>query len=63
MAGPVYHSINHALLKALMFLCAGTVVHATGQTHLSQMGGLAGKRRLLTPGFTVEVLTIAGIPP
>jgi multicomponent Na+:H+ antiporter subunit D len=63
VAGAVYHLVNHALFKALLFLCAGTIVHATGQTNLSKMGGLARRRPLITAGFTVGTLAIAGIPP
>ncbi len=63
VAGATYHLVNHALFKALMFLCAGAIVHATGETKMSRMGGLATRRRLLTTAFTVGVLAIAGIPP
>ena len=63
IAGATYHLINHALFKALLFLCAGAVVHATGQTSLSRMGGLARQRPLLTAAFTIGVLAIAGVPP
>src|SRR5581483_2008504 len=38
-------------------------VHATGVTKLSEMGGLARRRPLLTAGFTVGALSIAGVPP
>ena len=63
IAGATYHLINHALFKALLFLCAGAVVHATGETSLSRMGGLARRRPLLTAAFTIGVLSIAGVPP
>lgn len=63
VAGATYHLVNHALFKALMFLCAGAVVHATGETAMSRMGGLARQRPLLTAGFTIGVLAIAGMPP
>jgi multicomponent Na+:H+ antiporter subunit D len=63
VAGATYHLMNHALFKALMFLCAGAIVHATGETKMSRMGGLASRRPLLTAAFTVGVLAIAGIPP
>jgi multicomponent Na+:H+ antiporter subunit D len=63
VAGATYHLVNHALFKGLMFLCAGAIVHATGETSMSRMGGLARRRPLLTGAFTVAVLAIAGIPP
>ena len=62
VAGAVYHLVNHGMFKALMFLCAGAVVHATGVTTLDQMGGLARRRPLLTAAFTVGVLSISGVP-
>jgi multicomponent Na+:H+ antiporter subunit D len=62
-AGSVYHLVNHGLFKAMLFLCAGTIVHATGETQLSRMGGLATRRPLITAAFTVGALAIAGIPP
>jgi multicomponent Na+:H+ antiporter subunit D len=63
VAGATYHLVNHALFKALLFLCAGAIVHATGETSMLRMGGLARRRPLLAAGFTVGVLAIAGVPP
>lgn len=63
VAGATYHLVNHALFKGLLFLCAGAIVHATGETSMMRMGGLMRRRRLLTAAFTVGTLAIAGIPP
>ena len=63
VAGAVYHLVNHGLFKALLFLTGGAIVHATGLTKLSQLGGLARKRPLTTAGFTIGTLAIAGVPP
>ncbi len=63
IAGATYHLIDHALFKALLFLCAGAIVHMTGATKLSEMGGLARRYPLLAAAFTVGVLAISGIPP
>jgi multicomponent Na+:H+ antiporter subunit D len=62
-AGAVYHLVNHALFKALLFLCAGAIVHSTGVTKLSDMGGLVRRRPVVTVGFTVGALAISGVPP
>ena len=63
VAGATYHLVNHALFKALLFLCAGAIVHSTGLTKLSEMGGLGRHRPGLAIAFTAGVLAIAGVPP
>jgi multicomponent Na+:H+ antiporter subunit D len=63
VAGATYHLVNHALFKALLFLCAGAIVHATGVTKLSEMGSLGRHRPGLAIGFTAGALAIAGVPP
>jgi multicomponent Na+:H+ antiporter subunit D len=63
LAGTTYHLLNHALFKALLFLCAGSVLHSTGVERLSEMGGLARRMPVVTGAFVVGVLSIAGIPP
>jgi multicomponent Na+:H+ antiporter subunit D len=62
-AGATYHLVDHALFKALLFLCAGSLVHMTGATKLSEMGALARRYPLLAAAFGVGVLSIAGVPP
>jgi len=63
VAGAVYHLVNHAAFKALLFLAAGVIVHRTGLTKLSQMGGLARHMPVVTAAFVLGSLSIAGIPP
>jgi multicomponent Na+:H+ antiporter subunit D len=63
VAGAVYHLLSHALFKALLFLCAGAVVHATGLTKLSDMGSLARRMPLIATAFVLGVAAIAGLPP
>ena len=60
VAGAVYHLINHALFKPLLFLCAGAIVHRTGATQLSEMGGLARRMPVITAGFVLGALRSPG---
>jgi multicomponent Na+:H+ antiporter subunit D len=63
LAGTAYHLVNHAMFKSLLFLCAGAIVHATGATHLLDMGGLARRMPWLVGAFTLGTAAIAGLPP
>src|SRR5574337_1018544 len=40
LAGTLYHCLNHAQFKSLLFLATGSVLHATGQRNLGRLGGL-----------------------
>lgn len=63
LAGTSYHLVNQALFKSLLFLCAGAIVHATGATHLSEMGGLRRPMPWLAAAFCIGVAAIVGVPP
>ncbi len=59
----LYHSLNHAFMKSLLFLGTGAVLHATGERNLGKLGGLI--HRMPWAGWLtlVGVLAIAGLPP
>ncbi|MCI4351169.1 MAG: NADH-quinone oxidoreductase subunit L [Thermoplasmata archaeon] len=59
----LFHLWTHAFFKALLFLAAGSVIHAVGTQDLFRMGGLGRKMRLTTIAFAVGGLSLAGIPP
>ena len=61
--GGLFHLINHAVYKSLLFLTSGSVEMATGTRQLKQMGGLAEKLPLTRATCTVASASIVGIPP
>ena len=63
LVGALYHLVNHALFKSLLFLNAGAVERCTGTRKLDELGGL--NRALPVTGATslVGSMSIAGIPP
>jgi formate hydrogenlyase subunit 3/multisubunit Na+/H+ antiporter MnhD subunit len=59
----LFHMVNHALAKALLFLSAGSVIYATGARRLSHLGGLGKKMPITAFCFFVGALAISGVPP
>jgi NADH-quinone oxidoreductase subunit L len=56
------HLLTHGLFKALLFLGAGSVIHAVGSNDLPNMGGLARRMPQTALVFIVGTLSLAGIP-
>jgi len=60
----IFHLMTHAFFKALLFLGAGSVIHAlSGEQDLRKMGGLFRTIPATAVPFLIATLTIAGIPP
>jgi formate hydrogenlyase subunit 3/multisubunit Na+/H+ antiporter MnhD subunit len=59
----LYHSLNHAFMKSLLFLGTGAVLHATGERNLGRLGGLIHRMPWAAWLTLVGVLAIAGLPP
>src|SRR3989454_2094141 len=60
----IFHLMTHAFFKALLFLGAGSVIHAmSGEQDIRKMGGLWDKIPITAKTFGAATLTIAGIPP
>lgn len=60
----VFHVMTHAFFKGLLFLAAGSVIHAmSGEQNILKMGGLAKKMKVTYITFFVACIAIAGIPP
>jgi len=63
LAGALLHVWNHALFKALLFLSAGSVLHATGTREMDQLGGLAKRMPRTAFAFLLGAVAICGLPP
>jgi len=61
--GGLFHLVNHAVYKALLFLTSGSVEMATGTRQMKQMGGLAERMPVTRTTCTVASAAIVGIPP
>jgi hydrogenase-4 component B len=62
-AGALFHSLNHACFKALLFLGAGNVLHATHTRNMEDMGGLIKPMPHTALLFLVGSAAIAALPP
>ncbi|HEX7065714.1 MAG TPA: NADH-quinone oxidoreductase subunit L [Bacillales bacterium] len=58
----VFHLMTHAFFKALLFLAAGSVIHAVNTQDIEKMGGLWKKLRFTGPLFLAGALAISGFP-
>jgi multicomponent Na+:H+ antiporter subunit D len=63
LAGGLYHMVNHAMFKGLLFLCMGAVTYSTGTRKLDDLGGLWKKMPITTSTCIIAALAISGIPP
>jgi hydrogenase-4 component B len=62
-AGALLHVLNHSLFKGLLFLAAGSVIHATGEREMDRLGGLGRAMPWTSGAFLVGAWAIAGLPP
>lgn len=62
-AGALLHVINHAVFKGLLFLGAGSVLHAAGTGDIDHLGGLIKRMPRTALAFLVGAAAIAGLPP
>ena len=63
LAATLYHCLNHAQFKSLLFLATGSVLHATGQRNLGKLGGLIHRMPWVAGLALVGTLAMAGLPP
>ncbi|MEA1980629.1 MAG: NADH-quinone oxidoreductase subunit L [candidate division Zixibacteria bacterium] len=58
-----FHLMTHAFFKGLLFLGAGSVIHAVHTNDIQEMGGLLKKMKITAPAFLIASLSISGIFP
>lgn len=63
VAGGLFHLLNHALFKGLLFLCIGAVIYRTRTRDLSKYGGLSKFMPVTFVCCLVASLSISGVPP
>jgi len=61
--GGLFHLLNHALCKSLLFMSVGAVIWATGARRISELGGLRTRMPITSACFFLGALAIAGFPP
>jgi NADH:ubiquinone oxidoreductase subunit 5 (subunit L)/multisubunit Na+/H+ antiporter MnhA subunit len=63
LAAALFHSVNHAVFKTLLFVAAGAVLRATGLRDLNRLGGLARGMPVTALAFGIGAAAISGLPP
>jgi formate hydrogenlyase subunit 3/multisubunit Na+/H+ antiporter MnhD subunit len=63
IVGALYHIINHAVFKGLLFLTSGSVLYATGTKNMNALGGLLKLMPVSGIIAAIASLAIAGVPP
>jgi hydrogenase-4 component B len=59
----LYHTLNHAIFKGLLFLSAGSVVSAIHTRNMEKMGGLIHRMPVTALAFLIGAVAISGLPP
>lgn len=57
----IFHLINHAFFKALLFLCAGSIIHAVSTQDMRELGGVGKVMPVTAITMTIAALALAGI--
>ncbi len=58
----IFHLMSHSIFKALLFLCAGSIIHSCGTRDMRLMGGLYKKMPVVGTCFLIGAGALAGIP-
>ncbi len=63
LSAALFHMVNHAVAKALLFLAAGVFIHAAGSRNLEDLAGLGKRMPVATFSLAVASLSLVGVPP
>jgi hydrogenase-4 component B len=63
IVGALYHTLNHAIFKGLLFLAAGAVVQSVHTRNMEKMGGLIRRMPGTAAFFLIGAIAISGLPP
>lgn len=63
LVAALYHVLNHAVFKSLLFMGAGAILHSTHTRNMEEMGGLLKRMPLTGILFLIGAVAIAGLPP
>ncbi|MDD5605332.1 MAG: proton-conducting transporter membrane subunit [Dehalococcoidales bacterium] len=63
LAGALFHSLNHALFKALLFMCSGNVINTMSTRNIEEMGGLIKRMPATATIFLIGAAAISALPP
>ena len=63
LTGALFHTLNHALFKSVLFLAAGSIQSAVGSRDLNALGGLARAMPVTALAFGIGAAAISGLPP
>jgi formate hydrogenlyase subunit 3/multisubunit Na+/H+ antiporter MnhD subunit len=63
LTATLYHSLNHAMFKSLLFIGTGAILHSTGERNMGRLGGLIHRMPWAAGLMLVGVLAISGLPP
>jgi proton-translocating NADH-quinone oxidoreductase chain M len=63
LTGGIFHIMNHAIGKALLFLCAGAFLFAVESRNLDDLAGIGKKMKITGLTFIIGSLALAGVPP
>lgn len=63
LTGSLFHILNHAIMKSLLFLCAGSFIHRAETRDISKLAGIRQTMPVTTILFAIGAVAIAAIPP